>query len=1041
MRVLAFFLLNLICVFSTAQMLEWQTETVIGRNKTAAHATFTPYPDVVKALTFDRSKSPWYQSLSGNWKFLFLPRPGDVDPKFWAAEFDDSAWDQIPVPSNWQVLGYGTPIYTNIIHPFPPTPPIVPGDKNETGFYRHTFDIPQSWDGMQVLLHFAGVQSACYVWVNGTQVGYSEGSMTPAEFDITSYIHPGQNSLAVEVIRWSDGSYLEDQDFWRLSGIFREVFLVAQPPVHIRDFQVETTFGATMDNAAISLNAFIANTGKKKAKKLQLEINLYDAENNTVFGAVIPALNAIAGMTEDKVSFGWPVANPELWSAETPYLYTLTIQLLDKNGQAIEAVSRKIGFRKVEIKNGQLLVNEKPIYIKGVNRHESHPRYGRAVTEESMIQDIRLMKQNNINAVRTSHYPNQTRWYELCDQYGLYVFDEANMESHMLWYMGKTPAKEPTWKDAFIDRGVSMVHRDKNHPSIIVWSLGNETSIGENFFTMADAMKAIDNTRPIHYEGREPYNQQTAPEFDIISNMYPSAEEALALAEKYPDRPVILCEYAHSMGNSTGNLDHYWNIFESHPRMQGGFIWDWADQGLIKKTADGEEYFAYGGDFGDTPNDKNFCFNGLVGPDRLPHPALLEVRKIQQFVKVSWEDRESRKIKVKNTYDFQGLGFLEMAWDLVENGKSVQSGTVRDLSVGPQQEQTYTIPYNLPQGAGDRKEYFLNVRFLLREDTPWASAGHELAFEQLAIPVKTNTSLQSLDYGQFPRLVWEQSHDEFTVSGENFTWNLDRNTGFITGWKNKDKALIHNGPLPNVWRAPTDNDEGGGDNSFAHKWLTFGLNNLKTVIDQVNKTTPEDHSIAVQVRGRLTGAGGEIGFQLDQTFLPDGSVQITTTLIPGANTPPLPKAGTFWRLPKEMDQVVWYGKGPHESYSDRKQSARVGQYGGSVAEQYFPYGRPQENGNRSEVRWMQITDSNGQGLKFSAPEGETINFSAHHYSLENLTGATHPYELKDAGEITLNIDHLQMGLGGDDSWNPRTHEEFLLKASEYKWTYVVKAVE
>ncbi|MDX2248346.1 MAG: glycoside hydrolase family 2 TIM barrel-domain containing protein [Bacteroidia bacterium] len=1043
MKYIVLFFLLMGSVFLSAQTPEWQTETVIGRNKTEAHATFTPYPNVVKALTFDRSQSPWFRSLNGDWKFLFLEKPADVKPEYASPTFDDSGWDNIPVPSNWQVKGYGKPIYTNITHPFPATPPRVPEDKNETGFYRRSFEIPADWADKQILLHFAGVQSACYVWVNGVDIGYSEGSMTPAEFDITNFVQPGQNTLAVEVINWSDGSYLEDQDFWRISGIFREVVLYANPTVHIRDFKVETTFGATMENAAISLNTTIVNSGSKKAKKLQLEINLYDAENNTVFGAVIPALNSFAGYSEEVVSFGWPVSNPELWSAETPYLYTLTIQLLDKNGVAIEAVSQKVGFRKVEIKNGQLLVNEKPIYIKGVNRHESHPRYGRAVPEEAMIQDIKLMKQNNINSVRTAHYPNQPRWYELCDQYGLYVFDEANIESHMLWNMQQTPAKQPSWKEAFVDRGISMVHRDKNHPCIIVWSLGNETGIGENHYSMAEAIKKIDKTRPLHYEGREPYTQANAPEFDIISNMYPSAEEAYALAEKYPDRPVILCEYAHSMGNSTGNLDHYWNTFESHPRLQGGFIWDWADQGLIKKNDKGEEFFAYGGDFGDKPNDDNFCFNGLVGPDRLPHPALYEVKKIQQFVKVSWADREAKKINVKNTYDFQGLGFLEMAWELIENGINIQSGKIRETNVAPQETREFTIPYSLPQQArnSDRKEYFLNIRFLVKEDLPWAAAGHELAWEQLSFPVKESASLQSLDFGAFPRLVWEQSQEKFTVSGSNFQWIIDRNTGFITGWQQGATNLLNTGPLPNVWRAFIDNDEGGEDRSFLSQWRKFGIDNLKTEIDQVTKTTPEEHSISVQVRGRLTGEGGEIPFELDQTFLPDGSVQITTTLRPGSNTPPLPKAGTFWKIPKEMDQVVWYGRGPHESYADRKWSARIGQYRGSVAEQYFPYGRPQENGNKTDVRWVKITNRNGKGLLFSAPVGETLNFSAHHYSLENLTAASHPYKLEDAGEITLNIDHLQMGVGGDDSWNPRTHEEYLLKASEYKWTYVVRVVE
>lgn len=1033
------FLLLLANILSYAQTPEWQDETIIGRNKTQSHATYIPFENQGKALSFDRAQTPWLKSLNGDWKFLYLEKPADVPEDFFTTNYDDRKWDNIAVPSNWQTQGYGQPIYTNIKHPFPATPPKVPEDKNETGCYRRDFDIPADWEDKEIFLHFAGVQSACYVWVNGQQVGYSEGSMTPAEFNITDIVSPGKNQLSVQVIRWSDASYIEDQDFWRLSGIYREVLLFATPKVHIRDFHVATTFGKTLETAALDIKTTIANAGKKKAKKLQLEINLYDQEGNNVFGAVIPGLKTIKSDTEDVVEFGWPVTNPKLWTAETPYLYSLTIQILDKNGQSIEAVSTKVGFRTVEIRDGQLLVNWEPIYIKGVNRHEVHPRFGRAVTEESMIRDIVLMKQNNINAVRTSHYPNQPRWYELCDQYGLYVFDEANVESHQLWEDGNTPAKIPSWKSAFTDRGISMVQRDKNHACIIAWSLGNETGIGENFYDMANAMKAIDDSRPIHYESREPYNQQTAPDFAFVANMYPSAEEALALAEKYPDKPVVLCEYAHSMGNSTGNLDHYWNIFESHPRMQGGFIWDWVDQALIKKNADGDEFYAYGGDFGDTPNDANFCMNGLLFADQTPQPALLEVKKIHQFIKTSWADRSKGRIMVKNTYDFIDLDFVALKWELSEEGTILQSGTVDRLEIYPRYDDNIVIPFDQPD-LSNGKEYFLNISYVLKEDNLWAEAGHEIASEQLAFPVSESSSLNTLDFNALPRLAWEQSSSEYTIIGKDSEWKIDPHTGVLKSWKHKGHNLIEAGPLPNIWRAPIDNDEGGDERSFAARWLAYGLDNTRIDIQEVSKTTPEEHSIAVVTKGDIVAKEGKISFELTQTFLPNGEIQITTVLKNPEGIPPLPKVGTMWGIPDQTDQMRWFGRGAQESYPDRKWSANVGLFEGSVRDQFVPYERPQENGNKTEVRWVQLTDDQGNGLKISAPKGQTLNVSAHHYSLKNLTEAQHVYQLKDAGYITLNIDHKMMGLGGDDSWNPRTHKQYLLEEKEYTWSYTVSPV-
>ena len=1041
MKYIACLITVMMSVSMLAQVPDWQNEKIIGKNKTQPHATLIPYQDEVAALSFNPKSSQYYRSLNGNWKFQFLTKPADTPADFFKSDFDDSKWDQIVVPSNWQVKGYGQPIYTNIKHPFEANPPKVPEDNNETGLYRRDFNIPANWDGRQIFLHFEGVQSAFYVWVNGREVGYSQGSMTPAEFNITDFVQAGNNDIAVQVIRWSDGSYLEDQDFWRLSGIFREVFLFSTPEVHIRDFFVKTSFGATLDQSALEIDADFINYGEKKAKKYQLQINLYDQSNHTVFSASFPALKKLNPGTKEKFTFSWPVPNPKLWSAETPYLYTLSLQLMDKKFNHVETLSAKVGFRKVEIKDGQLLVNEKPIYIKGVNRHEIHPMYGRAVTEESMIQDIKLMKQNNINAVRTSHYPNQTRWYELCDEYGLYVFDEANVESHELRDARKSPVHNPSWEAAFIDRGISMVERDKNHPSIIVWSLGNETDMGPNFHAMQKAMKAIDDSRPFHYEDRDvtKYNRTTLGEFDFIANMYAGIEECEELIKKDPSRPLILCEYSHAMGNSNGNFFKYWETFEKHPRMQGGFIWDWVDQGLLKETEDGTEYFAYGGDYGDTPNDANFCFNGLIFSDRKPQPALAEVKKVQQFVKVDWAEQEDGRINIRNTYDFVNLNFLDIYWEVIEDGVAIQSGEMKQVNIAPGQSREIPIPFSKSSFARN-KEYFLNLSFRLHEDESWADKGFEQAWEQL--PINKPEALASTPVLEESFTV-EQDEYFYEVSSANFGFKLSKQTGKIIQWTHKDLPPSLSGAIPNIWRAPIDNDTGGGNRSFLARWKKYGLDQTEIEIENVSMSSLEssDKAVAFIVTGWLKAKGGHIAFGVKYKADTRGMMQVEVHYTMPEGIPPLPRIGSQWQLPHQYDQLRWYGRGPHEAYWDRKHGARIGLYEGSVENQYVDYDKPQENGNKADVRWLTLTNASGKGLLISAPFGKVINFSAHHYSQENLTAAKHPFDLKRADLLTLNLDFQQMGLGGDDSWNPRTHEEFLLDGEQYSFSYTIWPID
>ncbi|MEM8889386.1 MAG: glycoside hydrolase family 2 TIM barrel-domain containing protein [Bacteroidota bacterium] len=1040
------FIFLLVSTHLSAQDPEWQNPEVFSINKTKAHAALTPYPDEVGALSFDKNASPWRKSLNGNWKFQFLEKPADAPDDFYTASYDDSNWDAIEVPSNWQIKGYGQPIYTNIKHPFPATPPKVPADNNETGLYRRSFEVPADWAEKQIFLQFNGVQSACYVYLNGEMLGYSQGSMTPAEFDITGKAKVGSNQLSVKVIRWSDASYLEDQDFWRLAGIYREVFIYATPKVHIRDFKIETDLDETYSQGAFKLDAYIHNYGEKKAKGLQLQIALYDQDNKEVFNAGIPALKKINAGADSKVEFGWPVPDVNLWSAETPYLYTLTLQLLDKKFQVLEVISNKVGFRKVELKDGQLLVNGKAILLKGVNRHEIDPERGRAVTEAGMIRDIELMKQNNINAVRTSHYPNQTRWYELCDEYGLYIIDEANLESHDLRDQLKTPAKDNIWEAAFIDRGISMVERDKNFASIIIWSLGNETGIGPNLFAMRDAMVALDQTRPIHYEdrARKGYSYTSKNDFDFQSHMYAGVEHMITLTEEDPTRPVILCEYSHAMGNSNGNFYQYWETIEDpkYPRIQGGFIWDWADQGILKKTADGTEYFAYGGDFNDKPNDGNFCFNGLVSSDRTPHPALAEVKKVHQFVEVRWANEDKKAVIIKNKYEFQNLNFLNLKWSVLKNGEVDETGSIPVLDIAPGAEKEFPIAHSAPSAKSASAEYLFNFSFVLGEEEKWASEGFELAWEQLEYGGNADMMAISEEDKQISIREWD---DHYQILNEDFSISIDKETGLFTNWSKGDKAMSISGPHPNIWRALVDNDEGGGPLSFASRWKYFGYDKVsweKSNISITEKGINEAKiptQIAFKVDGNLTGAKEDIPVSIE--YLIDGGsgdVSVSIEIEVPEKAPVLPRVGTYWKVPKSMDQMSWYGRGPHESYWDRKHGAPMGIYTGSVRDQYFEYGRPQENGNKTDVRWGSISGSNGDELSFLDANKMSLNISAHHYTHENLEEAKHPYDLKDADFITLNIDHQQMGVGGDNSWEPRTHKEFQLSEKVYKYSYVLK---
>ncbi len=998
------------------QLPDWENPEVVGINRAPAHATSVPYPSVELALQGERLDSPWVQLLNGDWQFHWAPNPDEAPEGFEQGGFDASGWDALVVPANWQMHGYGYPQYVNVQYPFPPDEmPRVPHETNEVGSYRMTFTLPEDWEGKRVAVVFGGVESAFYLWLNGQFLGYSQDSRLPAEFDLTPYLQPGENLLAARVLRWSDGTYLEDQDHWRLAGIYRDVYLCATPQQHVRDFAVHTPLSTDYRDGALQVRAWIENAGDAPAD-LTLRASLYDAEGQVILDEPILDTETIAA-GEQVFEFEGVISNPHKWTAETPYLYTLVLSLHDGDGELIEAQSCRVGFRQVELREGKLFINGVPVLLLGVNRHDHDPEGGKAVSREAMQADITLMKQHNLNAVRTSHYPNDPYWLELCDEYGLYVIDEANLESHGVW--GK-PSNDPVWRTAFLERAIRMVERDKNHPSVICWSLGNEAGHGPNHEAMANWIHANDLSRFVHYEsaGREPY-------VDVVSTMYPSVERIIQMATVSDDpRPVMMCEYAHAMGNSCGNLKEYVDAIRNTERLIGGFIWDWQDQGLTKVADNGERFFAYGGDFGDVPNDGPFCCNGLVGPDRSIHPALIEYKYLIQPVVIEHQDLDAGEILITNRYDFLSLDGLEISWTLTEDGVAIDQGAVSRLEIGPGELQRVTLDLTQPELAPGA-EYWLNLSFTRRHDAPWAEAGHQVAWEQFRMPWEAPAEQLSSD--TISALELQEDANQIVVTGQDWVLTFDRALGEISSWQAHGRELLDHGPRLNLWRAPTDNDMARGRmESMAVMWRAMGLDRLTRLIREVSAEQAADQIVQVVVRFFTSPPETTFGIACRQvyTIYGSGDVVIDTSLDPNLRAGVLPRFGLQLRLAPGLDAMTWFGRGPHESYVDRKASAQVGRYAGSVDEQYVPYVVPQENGNKTDLRWAALTDSDGVGLL--AVGLPLMEVSAHHYTTENLTAAEHTHELEWQPQVMLNLDYGQTGLGGA-SCGPGTRPEYLLR--------------
>lgn len=994
---------------------EWNDTAVIMVGIEKPHATMTVYPTIAAALAGELTPSPWKQSLNGNWKFHGSLRPADRPLEFHRADFNDSAWRSIPVPSNWQLHGFDIPIYSNITYPWPQdskSAPAVPKDFNPVGSYRRTFAIPETWKGRTVYLHFAGVDSAFYAWVNGVKLGYNEDSRTPAEFDITKHLKPGINVLAVEVYRFGDGAFLEDQDMWRLSGIYRDVFLWSAGKAHIRDFEVRTELDGEYKNAALKISAEV-NSGK-----CSISAKLYDATGS--------ALGHAETSCAENAELSIDVQNPKKWSAELPYLYKLVLSLKNPDGSIIEAIPQTVGFRKVEIKDGKFLVNGKAVIIKGVNRHEHSEINGKTVDRASMIQDIKLMKQFNVNAVRTSHYPNQPEWYDLCDRYGLYVMDEANIETHHYGNDANNRlTNSPDWSAAFLDRVQRMIERDKNHPSIVFWSMGNEAGDGLNAKLTYEWAKKRDPSRPFHYEGSA---ARGGPNSDINSFMYPTPESMKRSAARHPDMPLILCEYSHAMGNSNGGLKEYWDIFYSGTNAQGAFVWDWVDQGIRTpvpgeyRTNTSDQYFyAYGGWWEDKTgvrNDNNFNNNGLVSANRTPHPGLWAIKYVYRNLHGSAINLNKGKIKVKNWWQFTNAqDVAEGSWALKAEGVTVASGLLSDLDIPPGGEKEYTLPLPKIQTIPG-VEYWLNLSFALKSGTPWAAKGHEIAWEQFKLFAAS--SAPSANFAVAPALAIKETAVAAELKGKNFSLLFNKKEGVITSYIYKGTVLLERGPRPDFWRAVTDNDTGAWKSmrGFAEKNPALNIRlwrNAGSLWEVTNTSVAkiDERSAKIAVEAKLPEIGGTVA--MNYMVYGSGDVIVETRYQPGnEKRAMMPRFGTELIVAPGLENITWYGRGPAETYIDR-QFERVGVYKSTVTKQWVEYSKPQENSNKTDVRWVALT--NAQGIGIMAIGAPAMEIAARHFTKDDMERAGYTFQMQPHPEIFLNLDWKQMGVGGIDSWS------------------------
>jgi beta-galactosidase len=1014
---------------STAYTHDWENEQIFEINKEDPHSSFFPYRSRDLAIRSDRMEAENYIDLNGKWKFSWVRKPADRPVDFYKNNFDVSDWDDINVPGNWERQGYGVPQYLDEEFPFPADWPSIPNEYNPVGSYKRFFELPKKWMDEEIFIHIGAVRSAFYIWVNGEKVGYSQGSKLPAEFNITNYVNSGINSIAIEAYRWSDGSYLEGQDMWRLSGIDRDVFLYSTPKQHVRDYFIKSNLEDNYIDGTFDIDIEIKNHENTAIEGLKVDVTLLKDQKNVLnLQSEIPTIDS-----NDKtiVNLSFAVENPLKWTAESPHLYDVLILLKSSNGELLEAISSKTGFRRVEIKNGLLHVNGTKITIKGVNRHEHDPVTGHAIDEASMIRDIELMKQFNINAVRTAHYPNDPRWYELCDEYGLYVVDEANVESHGL-SIGDTSitlGNRPEWIKAQLSRTIRMVERDKNHPSVITWSLGNEAGFGVCFIEAYKWIKERDPSRPVQYEMAQ-YSEYT----DIQAPMYHKIHQIEAYAKSNPDRPLILCEYAHAMGNSVGNFQDYWDVIDKYESLQGGFIWDWVDQALLEYNDDGEAFFAYGGDYDHAPvdNDSNFCINGLVQANRNLNPHIWEVKKVYQYVDIRAVDIMQGEFRITNKYDFTNLMEYSGSWFIEAAGEKIAEGSIPSINMDPHKSKIVNLP--LPDLYPEPGvEYFMTIQFKTREKFPLVPDNYLVAWEQFKIPVWNDPEI--LEISKLPEMKVEENNENIIIYGPDFTYTISKLSGRLSSIIYQDNTLLKTPLNPNFWRAPVDNDLGNHMPQRCGIWKHEGSQAELQVIKTMTETS---RKVRISTELVLPASGSTL--TIDYFIISNGMIRISNHFKPGGtDLPELPKIGMTLEMPGGFLNMSWFGRGPHESYWDRKTGAPVGYYSGTVWEQYHPYVRPQEFGNKTDVRWMALQNETGLGLLVSSPQ--PMNMSAWQLQISDIENKKqnepnrHAIDVKPKDLVTLNIDYKQRGVGGDNTWGAPVHDQYKIPAKEYKYSF------
>ncbi|OZB90923.1 glycoside hydrolase family 2 TIM barrel-domain containing protein [Paenibacillus sp. XY044] len=995
----------------------WEDASVLHIHREEARSYYIPYADADSARSGKRSRSPLFQTLNGAWKFQYHESVRDVTDTFYEDAFDASSWEELVVPSCWQTEGYDQLHYTNVNYPIPVDPPYVP-DRNPAGLYVREFTVREDWTGKQVYTMFEGVNSCFYLWINGQFAGYSQGSRIPAEFNVSGLIRPGTNRIAVMVLKWCDGTYLEDQDVWRFSGIFRDVYLLARDEAHVRDVFIKQVISP--DHASAKLLCEVETSGALDALAL-----LQDADGTTVAKGAVRA--------DGRSVITLEIENPVLWNAEQPYLYELFVQ----DGR--EVLRFPVGFRRIDIVDSVFRINGQAVKLKGVNRHDSHPDLGQTVPLNHMIRDLKLMKRHNVNTVRTSHYPNDPRFLELCDRMGFYVVDEADLECHGLAVSGDFHqlTRDPDWEKAFVDRAIRLVERDKNHPCVIIWSMGNESGYGRNHIAMAEWTRSRDGSRLVHYEGASLryHGEGDTEALDIESEMYPSLEYVESYGQN-PDhpKPLFLCEYSHAMGNGPGDLKEYWDLFYAYPNLMGGCVWEWNDHGIRTKAPDGREYFGYGGDFGDHPNDGNFCIDGLVSPDRVPHVGLLELKQVIAPVRMEAEDLSRGTLIITNLYDFSDLSHLTFDWTLERCGEIVEQGSLGTIQAGPRENVTVIIPF---QKAFPDGRCFLTLTASLCESTEWSERGEKIAFAQFEMAAE-DSAVQP-EQGWLTALRARPVHvvedgAQLIVAGMDFRHVFDRNLGTFVRVSKQGVDMLAAPLAFSIWRAPTDNDR-----NVQHQWKDAGYHRADTKVYQVRMSEPQEDAIEMTVDFSLGGymkhpvLHGQAVWRVDGS----GEIALTASVKLREGLPFLPRFGLRAVMPVGSEEVEYFGLGPHASYVDKRQSVRVGKYLLRVDDMFEPYIMPQENGSRYGTEWAMVTSELGMGLAFhgNAP----FSFNASHYLPQDLEEAAHLHQLVKRKETIVHLDYKMSGVGSN-SCGPELLEKYRLDEREFEFSIRLRPV-